>query len=55
MRADNADILVMVGLLMIGGALIWVAGLPGLLGYVGGLFVAWGLVVAMQRGRKAAK
>ena len=27
MRADNADILVMLGLLMIGGALIWVAGL----------------------------
>lgn len=55
MSADNADILVMLGLLMIGASLIWVAGLPGLLGYVGGLLVAWGLVVAMQRGRKAAK
>ena len=55
MKADAADTLVLLGLLLIAGALWWVAGVPGLVGFVGGLCVAWGLITAMQRGRRAAK
>ena len=55
MKADNADALVLLGLLLIAGSLWFVAGWAGLVGFVGGLCVAWGLLVAMQRGRRAAK
>lgn len=53
--ADRADVLVLLGLVLIGAALAWGAGWPGVLGFVGGLMLAFGLVLAMRAGRRATK
>lgn len=52
MRPGWDDVLVLLGLVLIGGALAWGAGWPGAVGFAGGLLVATGMVLAMLQARR---
>ena len=43
------DVIVVVGVLMIGAAMFWLASWPGLLAFVGSLFVIVGVGMARRR------
>jgi hypothetical protein len=52
LSADMADVSVLIGLLLIGISLFMAYGAAGVIGYVGGVMVAFGLIVALRDGRK---
>jgi len=52
---DLSDILVIVGVLLLGASITYLAGMPGLVGFGGGVLLVVGLALAWRQGRRPAR
>jgi hypothetical protein len=55
MKMDVADVMVLLGMLLLGGAIGWTWGIAAACGLLGCLLIIFGVVAAAQRGRRPAK